>query len=98
MAGNITISQVILYSVLGISVVFLTLISLALIIIGTSKLLKALGLSEENMEKQVAATKAPTPSTSSVVDENAELIAAIIGAVTEEAGEGSIVTSIIEVK
>ena len=90
--GNTTISfaESLVYSSLGITVVFLALVSLALVIVLFSKIFSALN-------KAVA----ESPKTASAQGEDAGIIAAIVAVVTQDAasrGEQIVVTSINEAK
>lgn len=77
-------------SLMGILTVFLILVMLAFAIILISKLLHALGLDKEEKPALAAAS-------AGAGDEDASLHAAIIAAVSMEAGENSSVVSIKEI-
>ena len=90
--GNTTISfaESLVYSSLGITVVFLALVSLALVIVLFSKIFSGLNKAA-----------AESPKTASAQGEDAGIIAAIVAVVTQDAasrGEQIVVTSINEAK
>ena len=93
--GNTTISfaQSLVYSSLGVTVVFLALVSLALVIVIFSKIFSALNKTMAEPPKAVPAQGA--------AGEDAGIIAAILAVVTQDAearGEHIVITSINEAK
>lgn len=91
-------SESILVSLLGLSIVFIALVAISLIIVAFSKIFSG----KEELVKASTAQVTPIPrapaATPPADTGEAELIAAVIAAVTEESGSDSIVTSIAEVR
>lgn len=81
----------------GLAIVFLALISIALMILLFSKIFTS---SETEVKKPVQ-QNVPVPQSAPIAqasNDDSELVAAIIAAVSEEAGSDAMITSITEVK
>ena len=79
--GEVNLANAFTISVMGLSTVFLTLISLAIAVIIVSKVLLALGIGKKEEPK---ASATPAAKTTVATDENDETYAAIVAAVSEE--------------
>lgn len=93
--GALSFSESLVYSSLGITVVFLALVSLAIVIVLFSKIFSGLN-------KVAGTAEAPkTAAVQSAAGEDAGVIAAILAAVTQDASERGgqvVITSINEAK
>lgn len=81
--GEVQVADAFTISVMGLSTVFLALISLAIAVIIVSKILLALGIGKKEEPKASAAAPAATKTTVAT-DENDETYAAIVAAISEE--------------
>ena len=81
--GEVNLANAFTISAMGLSTVFLTLISLAIAVIVVSKVLLALGIGKKE-EPKASATPAAAAKTTVATDENDETYAAIVAAVSEE--------------
>ena len=80
--GEVNLANAFTICAMGLSTVFLTLISLAIAVIVVSKVLLALGIGKKE-EPKASATPAAAKTTVAT-DENDETYAAIVAAVSEE--------------
>lgn len=81
--GEVNLADAFTVSAMGLSTVFLTLISLSIAVVIVSKVLLALGIGKKEQPKATA-TPAATEKTTVATDENNETYAAIVAAVSEE--------------
>lgn len=82
--GEVNLANAFTISAMGLSTVFLTLISLAIAVIVVSKVLLALGIGKKEEPKASATPAAAAAKTTVATDENDETYAAIVAAVSEE--------------
>lgn len=82
--GEVNLANAFTISAMGLSTVFLTLISLAIAVIVVSKVLLALGIGKKEEPKASAMPAAAAAKTTVATDENDETYAAIVAAVSEE--------------
>ncbi len=78
-----TVLQALIVSAMGLGTVFLTLISLAVAVVIVSKVLAGTGIGQEEDKKPQAVVSKPAAEVKSS-DENGELYAAIVAAISEE--------------
>jgi Na+-transporting methylmalonyl-CoA/oxaloacetate decarboxylase gamma subunit len=94
--GMIGLTQSLVYSGLGLSVVFLALLALAIVIVIFSRIFSRFGGTAAETGNNAAARPGPAPD-----GEDLETLAAVIAAVTEDAyayREDVIIRSITEIK